>query len=55
LKFTEDGHVEIRVEIIKNLLGEEFLVIDVIDSGIGIKAEDRDKLFKLFGFVQDSK
>ena len=29
--------------------------IDVIDSGIGIKEDDKDKLFRLFGFVQDAK
>ena len=28
--------------------------ISVIDTGIGIEYEDQDKLFKLFGFVQDS-
>ena len=29
--------------------------ISVIDSGIGIKEEDQDKLFKLFGFLDSSK
>ena len=32
-----------------------YLEIQVIDTGIGIKEEDQDKLFKLFGFVQDTK
>ena len=27
----------------------------MIDTGIGIKEEDKDKLFKLFGYVQDSQ
>lgn len=27
----------------------------MIDSGIGIDKKDHDKLFKLFGFVSDSK
>ena len=27
----------------------------MIDTGIGIKEEDQPKLFKLFGYVQDSK
>jgi signal transduction histidine kinase len=27
----------------------------VADSGIGIEKKDHDKLFKLFGFVSDSK
>lgn len=43
------------MQIVKSMLEEEFLVIDVIDTGIGIKAQDQEKLFKLFGFVQDSK
>ena len=34
---------------------ENYLKIDVIDSGIGIKEEEKDKLFKLFGFVQDAE
>ena len=29
--------------------------ISVEDSGIGIKEEDKDKLFKLFGFLDTSK
>ena len=27
----------------------------MIDTGVGIEYEDQDKLFKLFGFVEDSK
>jgi len=26
-----------------------------MDTGIGIKKEDHEKLFKLFGFVKDTK
>ena len=29
--------------------------IQVIDSGYGIEESDRDKLFKMFGMVNDSK
>jgi signal transduction histidine kinase len=50
LKFTEKGKVHIKVEIIK-----EYLAISVIDTGIGIPKKDQDKLFKLFGFLQDDK
>ena len=35
--------------------GNQFLEISVIDSGIGIKEEDQNKLFKLFGYIQDSQ
>jgi len=31
------------------------LVISVIDTGIGIKKEDRRKLFKLFGCLQNTR
>ena len=54
LKFTERGFVKIIVE--RNFQSEkEFLKITVEDSGIGIEIEDQDKLFKLFGFLQDNK
>ena len=54
LKFTQDGHVHIEVEIIEE--GEyEFIKISVIDTGIGIAQENQDKLFKLFGFVDDNQ
>jgi signal transduction histidine kinase len=33
---------------------QDYLEISVIDTGIGIPYEDQNKLFKLFGFVQDS-
>lgn len=29
--------------------------ISIKDTGIGIKAEDQDKLFKLFGFLDNTK
>jgi signal transduction histidine kinase len=50
LKFTEKGKVHIRVEII-----DDYLRISVIDTGIGIPKEHQDKLFKLFGFIQDDR
>ena len=53
MKFTQNGSITIQVEIIQEE-NQDFLVISVIDTGIGIPYEDQDKLFKLFGFVQDS-
>lgn len=52
LKFTQKGRVKTIIEIVK---GEDkrFLKISVVDTGIGIPKENQDKLFKLFGFVQD--
>ena len=54
LKFTQEGYVKIFVEIVPKD-ENTYLEIQVIDTGIGIKEEDQDKLFKLFGFVQDTK
>ena len=48
LKFTELGKVVIIVKIFKKE-DEQFLEIAVVDSGIGIKEADQEKLFKLFG------
>ena len=33
---------------------DQYLELAVIDTGIGIKKDNLDKLFKLFGYVQDS-
>ena len=33
--------------------GDKYLKISVVDTGAGIKEENKEKLFKLFGFVQD--
>ena len=52
LKFTEKGMVNIKVMILNE---GRFLKIQVEDTGIGIPMEHQDKLFKLFGFVQDKK
>mmetsp|Transcript_17654 Transcript_17654/g.27313 ORF Transcript_17654/g.27313 Transcript_17654/m.27313 type:complete len:133 (+) Transcript_17654:1525-1923(+) len=50
LKFTQAGSVTIHVAI-EDEGEDKFLKISVADTGIGIPAEDQDKLFKLFGFV----
>ena len=50
IKFTDVGHVTIKAEsFVKS--NEVYLTLSVIDTGIGIKEEDKDKLFKLFGYV----
>ena len=55
LKFTQKGKVQTKVEILTNEDGKKHLKISVIDTGIGIPKENQEKLFKLFGFVQDDK
>ena len=53
LKFTDKGSVTIKVNI-RTQFEKNFLELSVIDTGIGIKEEDRDKLFTLFGYIKDS-
>jgi signal transduction histidine kinase len=50
IKFTEQGYVKIIAEIIEN-----YLRITVKDTGVGIKDEDKSKLFKLFGFLDETQ
>jgi signal transduction histidine kinase len=44
VKYTKEG----RVEFFVRMEGEDKLCFDVRDTGIGIREEDRDKLFKPF-------
>ena len=50
LKFTPvEGHIDILVSYDKT---KRCITVEVKDSGIGIKAEDLDSLFTLFGKLQ---
>lgn len=54
LKFTQRGSVVIVAE----LLGggdSQYLRVSVEDTGVGISEEDQTKLFKLFGFLENTK
>lgn len=53
LKFTEKGSVTIKAEV-RQENEEMFLNITVTDTGIGIKDEDKDQLFSMFGYIKDS-
>ena len=53
IKFTSKGGVAIKVT--ENLLEYNSLDISVIDTGIGIKEEDKSKLFQMFGKLEDSE
>ena len=54
LKFTTKGSVTIKAEVLEK---EEGLILQlsVTDTGIGIKDEDKDKLFSMFGYIKDSQ
>lgn len=54
LKFTLKGSVIVNWRRIAKG-GKEYLTISVKDTGIGIKDQDKGKLFKLFGFIQSSE
>ena len=55
LNFTQEGEVQIEVEIVENTTEKKYLKISVTDTGVGIHKQDYGKLFKLFGFVSDSQ
>jgi signal transduction histidine kinase/CheY-like chemotaxis protein len=54
IKFTNEGSVHIKLDITKCSDNESNLVISVIDSGIGISAENQLKLFKDFSQADSS-
>lgn len=55
LKFTFDGgHVAVGACIINDDEGEKSLLVSVKDTGIGIKPEDQEKLFRPFAQLEPS-
>ena len=54
IKFTNQGTVQLNVALNSLREGDCSLMIEVIDQGIGIAAEDLDKLFKPFSQVDTS-
>ncbi len=53
-KFTQKGHVQLKVEFTQNDQNGILLKVSVSDTGIGIKKEDMEKLFTSFQQI-DSK
>ena len=55
LKFTpREGDIQIGIENVSDDLDNlTHLRVSVTDSGIGIKDEDKQKLFKLFGMLKE--
>ena len=54
VKFTDNGEVRIRVETNPNSTGVDELAFVVTDTGIGIKQEQIDAVFKPFTQLDDS-
>jgi signal transduction histidine kinase len=60
IKFTEIGKVSIHLkidEIHDNEIGDikKMLVCSVKDTGLGISDANKQKLFKLFGFISETE
>ena len=47
IKFTEKGSVKLRLSE-RDGAGGDFAAIDVIDTGVGVKAEEQAQLFRAF-------
>jgi signal transduction histidine kinase/ActR/RegA family two-component response regulator len=54
LKFTPQGSISLNCECFEQDDGYKVLTITVIDTGIGIKAEDQQRLFNAFAQAQSS-
>ena len=55
IKYTQSGYVEVDIFSEKVDSGTINLIFKVADSGIGIKEEDKDKLFKSFQRLDEKK
>lgn len=53
IKFTDDGHVKCKVELIKETIDRVHLEISVSDTGIGISEEMQDNIFE--SFIQEDQ
>lgn len=54
LKFTFKGSISVNAKLYKTH-DDDFVEVKVKDTGIGIKEEDKPKLFKLFSQLSDQR
>ena len=54
IKFTAKGKIDLTVKVIKQGKDNDKLLFEVVDQGIGISPEDKQKLFKPFSQVDSS-
>ena len=52
LKFTTEGHVEVRAELLGRQDGAETVRLSVKDTGIGMEPEVQQRLFEPFEQAQ---
>jgi signal transduction histidine kinase/FixJ family two-component response regulator len=55
IKFTQSGSVVVRFDVCKDSPDEEFLMIEVEDTGPGIAENEKEKLFKYFMQTETGK
>ena len=56
IKYTREGHVDVDVSSESKMQGNYIdLIVSVSDTGMGIKEEDKDKLFKSFQRLDERK
>jgi len=53
LKFTFEGSVTIEIKQCTEEEDKDHIQISVIDTGVGIAEEDRDRLFNIYGRLED--
>lgn len=54
IKFTETGGVSLIVTSVKNKSNQHFLKFSIVDTGIGINSDSKNKLFKEFSQADNS-
>jgi len=54
IKFTEEGNVKIEITPVNKSTNKTELIFKIIDTGIGISAENQEKLFKEFSQTDES-
>ena len=55
VKYTPSGYIKLLVDVLSNENNKIMLQFQVIDSGIGIKVEDKDTLFEAFSQFDQSR
>jgi signal transduction histidine kinase len=58
LKFTPyNGFIKVDLELYRNTKkpSESYIKVECEDNGVGISQSNQKKLFKLFGFLNDTK
>lgn len=54
IKFTDKGSITVKVDLNEDLFKQTFIKFSVIDTGIGIDTESKEKIFKEFNQLDNS-